>query len=162
MKRQKLVIEALAKTQEPVEVRFAGLPDFPPYLDELMELTETLGVADRVKWLGFVSDEEKRNLFARAKGVIFPPVDEDYGYITLEAMLASKPVVTVSDAGGPLEFVINEENGLVAEPTPESLAEALDQLWGDPSRARLWGEAGRERFDNLGIYWPKVVERLLE
>ena len=40
-----------------------------------------------------------------ALGVIFPPLDEDYGYVTLEAMLAAKPVITCTDSGGPLEFV---------------------------------------------------------
>ena len=40
-----------------------------------------------------------------ALGVIFPPYDEDYGYVTLEAFLSGKPVVTTTDAGGPTEFV---------------------------------------------------------
>ena len=37
--------------------------------------------------------------------VLYPPVDEDYGYVTLEGMLSSKPVVTCTDSGGPLEFI---------------------------------------------------------
>ena len=49
----------------------------------------------------YISDEEKLRLYANCLGVIYPPLDEDYGYITLEAMLAQKPVVTTRDAGGP-------------------------------------------------------------
>ena len=44
---------------------------------------------------------------------MFPPFDEDYGYVTLEAFLARKPVVTTTDAGGPLEFVEDGVTGLV-------------------------------------------------
>ncbi len=59
-----------------------------------------------------------RRRYAHALGVIYPPTDEDYGYVTLEAMLAAKPVITCTDSGGPLEFVTNDETGLIAEPTP--------------------------------------------
>ena len=47
------------------------------------------------------------NCYAHSLGVIFPAVDEDYGYVTLEAMLSSKPVITCADSGGPLEFVVD-------------------------------------------------------
>jgi len=45
--------------------------------------------------------------------VVFPPFDEDLGYVTLEAMLAAKPVITCNDSGGPMEFVRDRENGLL-------------------------------------------------
>ena len=51
--------------------------------------------------------------------------DEDYGYITLEAFFAGKPVITHTDSGGPLEFVTHEHNGLVTEPNPVSLGNAI-------------------------------------
>jgi glycosyltransferase involved in cell wall biosynthesis len=100
-------------------------------------------------------------LYAYARGVVFPPYDEDYGYVTLEAMLAAKPVVTCSDSGGVLEFVRHRETGLVAAPEPEKLAEALDELWQNPVRAREFGDAGRDHYDSLGISWGNVIERLL-
>jgi glycosyltransferase involved in cell wall biosynthesis len=125
------------------------------------ELARRNGVENRVQWLGAVSEEEKLDLYARSLGVLFPPLDEDYGYITLEAMLAQKPVITCADSGGPLEFVIEHQTGIVAEPTPEALAAAMDNLWEDRERARRWGEAGRQRYDDLGIDWSHVVEKLL-
>jgi glycosyltransferase involved in cell wall biosynthesis len=113
-----------------------------------------------VVWLGEVSDVEKVRQYAHARGVVFVPVDEDYGYVTLEAMLAAKPVVTCTDSGGPLEFVVSEQTGLVVEPTPDALAEAFDRLWQERDTAVAWGAAGRQRYHSLGISWTRVVARL--
>jgi glycosyltransferase involved in cell wall biosynthesis len=118
-------------------------------------------IEHRVQWLGHVTEEEKRRSYAHARGVIFPPLDEDYGYVTLEAMLASKPVITCEDAGGPLEFVRHEQTGLIAGATPEGLASAMDQLWSDREQAQALGEAGRARYMTLNISWSEVVTRLL-
>ena len=102
------------------------------------------------------------DLYARCLGVLFPPIDEDYGYITLEAMLARKPVITCTDSGGPLEFAIHHRTGIIADPTPAALAAAMDSLWEDCERARQWGDAGRQRYDDLKIDWKNVVEKLLQ
>jgi glycosyltransferase involved in cell wall biosynthesis len=159
-KRQKLVLEALAHTREPVRVRFAGAPDHPDFEKELLALTRKLKLTQRVEWLGAISEDEKIEQYARALGVVYPPVDEDYGYVTLEAMLSSKPLVTCTDSGGPLEFVRPGEDGLVAEPTPKKLAAALDALWQNRAQARQWGVAGRDLYASLDIAWPHVVREL--
>lgn len=161
LKRQKLVIEALAHTTEPVLVRFAGKPDHPDYLRELQNLARSLGVADRISWLGRISDEEKRAQYAACRGVVFPPLDEDYGYITLEAMLSRKPVITCTDSGGPLEFVAPGQTGYVAAPTATALAAEMDRLWGDPATAATFGAAARDHYESLRIHWPYVIEQLL-
>jgi glycosyltransferase involved in cell wall biosynthesis len=88
-------------------------------------------------------------------------VDEDYGYVTLEAMLASKPVITCTDSGGPLEFVCDGETGLITEPTPQGLATAMDRLWGDRAQAKALGESGRAYYSSQKISWATVVQRLL-
>jgi len=160
-KRQALVLEALAHTRRPVRVRLAGTADNPAYAEELQAKARSLKVDGRVEWLGQVSEEQKRRHYAHALGVVFPPVDEDYGYVTLEAMLASKPVVTCGDSGGPLEFVAAGQTGLVSEPTPEALAAALAEVWADRDRARQWGRAGRQRYEALDIRWDRVVRSLL-
>jgi glycosyltransferase involved in cell wall biosynthesis len=161
IKRQALVVEALAHTRQPVRVRFAGIADQPAHFRQLQGLAQKLGVADRVDWLSEVSEEDKRRLYARCLGVIYPPRDEDFGYVTLEAMLSGKPVLTCSDSGGPLEFVEPYRTGLVAEPTPHGLAAALDELWSGRAGAAAWGKAGLARYRQLGITWPRVVGRLL-
>jgi glycosyltransferase involved in cell wall biosynthesis len=161
LKRQALVLEALSLTRQPVRVRFAGVTDERTYGEELQVLARMLKVDRQVEWLGTVSEEEKRALYACALGVIFPPLDEDYGYVTLEAMLAAKPIITCTDSGGPLEFVRGGETGLVTEPTPAALAAIMDDLWADRRLAKLLGEAGCEHYHRLGISWSNVVRRLL-
>lgn len=162
MKRQDLVIRALAKTSESVQVRFAGAQNEPAYFEKLKTLAKKLKVARRISWLGDISHDEKLQQYAHARAVIYPPIDEDYGYVTLEAMLSSKPVLTCNDSGGPLEFVDDGITGLIAEPTAESFAKALDRIWSDKGFAQKAGESGREKYNGLGISWKKVVEALLK
>ena len=84
-KRQELVLEALAQTREPVQVRFAGVADEAAYPAQLRELARTLEIEQRVQWLGDISEGAKIAQYARCTGVLYPPLDEDYGYVTLEA-----------------------------------------------------------------------------
>jgi glycosyltransferase involved in cell wall biosynthesis len=160
-KRQELVLKALALTQEQVCVQFTGVPDDPRYGEELKQLAIDLKLGQRVKWLGRIPEQEKRDAYARAIGVIFPPVDEDYGYVTLEAMLSSKAVLTCLDSGGPLEFVEHEKTGLIAKPNAQDLARAFDRLWRDRALAAEYGCAGRKVYDQLDLSWPNTVTALL-
>lgn len=159
-KRQTLIVDALALCQEPVRVCFSGLADDPSYAREMTDRIRTLNVGDRIEWRDVVSDAAKRDLYARCLGVVFVPVDEDYGYVTLEAMLARKPVITCSDSGGPLEFVRDGETGLVTAAAASGLAAAMDRLWRDRAQAARWGEAGRELYDRQDITWSRVVATL--
>ena len=115
---------------------------------------------NRVKFFDYVSQEEKIKLYANAKAVLFIPKDEDYGYITLEAMAASKPVITAKDSGGPLEFVIDKKNGFVVEPTPKAIAEAID-LFADGDKIALeLGQYSRIHLEEMDITWDNVVKEL--
>jgi glycosyltransferase involved in cell wall biosynthesis len=160
-KRQLLVLEALAHARNPVRIRFASSASNLPYTEEMKKTIQRLGLERRVELLGDITEDEKRRQYAHALAVVYPPMDEDYGYVTLEAMLASKPVITCSDSGGPLEFIQHQETGLVAEPSPESLAAALDEVWGDRRKAKRIGESGRERLMSMSMTWSNVIERLL-
>ena len=119
------------------------------------------GLQDRVTLLGRVSEKEKLRLYANCLAVVYPPFDEDYGYITLEAMLSSKPVVTCTDSGGPLEFVVEGETGLVAAPEPEPLGAALARLWEDKTATAAMGRTGRAGYLARNITWSAVVETLV-
>jgi glycosyltransferase involved in cell wall biosynthesis len=159
--RQGLVIQAMALCRERVRIRFAGEPGCVAEPAECVNAIRKLKLSDRADWLGMVAEDQERELYANCLGVIFSPVDENYGYVTLEAMLSSKAVITCSDSGGPLEFVVAHQTGLVADPTPESLAQAMDMLWVDRRCAAAMGEAGRAHYQDLHISWAHVVEKLL-
>jgi glycosyltransferase involved in cell wall biosynthesis len=90
---------------------------------------------------------------------VYTPFDEDYGYVTLESFLSHKPVITATDSGGPLEFVVDGVNGIVVEPSPEAIAAAINHLAGDRARAARLGDAGFERARL--VTWDGVVEKLV-
>jgi len=160
IKRQELVIQAIAKTNSPVKVIFAGKADQETYLQELINLAKQLGVYSQIKFLGGISEEELHKYYAKSLAVIFPPFQEDYGYVTLEAMLSSKPVITCLDSGGPLEFVLQQKTGLIAEPTPLSLAAAMDEIWDNRTMAKNMGQAGLSYYKEKNITWSNVIEKL--
>ncbi len=156
-KRQELVVRAMAHVKRGAAI-FAGEGG---QIGAMRDLAAHLGLESRVRFLGRVPREEMLALYAHATAVVFPPLDEDYGYVTLEAMLAGKPVVTCGDSGGPLEFVVAGETGLVTEPRPEALAAAIDGLLADPARASRMGRAGRAHYARVVPGWDAVVEALL-
>ena len=98
-------------------------------------------------------------LYADALAVVYAPFDEDFGYVTLEAFLSGKPVITATDSGGTLEFVVDGENGFVCAPAPAALAGAVDRLLADAGLAPRLGAAGRHRAQ--AVTWDGVVEQLL-
>ncbi|HEY6507224.1 MAG TPA: glycosyltransferase family 4 protein [Vicinamibacterales bacterium] len=156
VKRVDLAIDTFAHVPGPTRLLVAGEGSVRA---ELEARIERQGLFPRVQLLGHVSDAQMVDLLAGARGLLFAPFQEDYGYVTLEAFLSRKPVVTASDSGGPLEFVRDGENGFVREPRAEALAEAVIQLGASPALAQRLGEAGYERARL--ITWEGVVERLL-
>ena len=155
-KRVDLIIRALAEAGPAVRLIVAGEG---PLRGQLEEIAASTGVSARVTFAGRVANEQLVELYAAALAIVFPPFDEDYGYITLEAFLARKPVITTTDAGGPLEFVEDRVTGLVTEPTPQALGAAIARLAADRRLAQALGDAGFDRAS--AIRWEGVVERLL-
>jgi len=157
-KRPELALRALARAGSTARLKLTG---DGPLRGDLERLADELGIASRVDFLGFVSEAELVALYANCRAALYVPFDEDFGYVTVEAFLSKKPVVTTSDSGGPLEFVEDGRNGLVAPPEPESLADAIDRLFALPeARLAELGEEGRRRV--AGIGWDAVVDRLTE
>jgi glycosyltransferase involved in cell wall biosynthesis len=156
IKRIDLAIEALRQTRAPIELRVAGRG---PHLDELQQLAIEYNLQDRVRFLGFVSDEEVVDLYANCFAVLLTPHDEDYGFTTLEAFFAGKPVITTSDAGGVLEFVDDGVNGFVESPDPERLADRIDTLNDDRALCEKLGTAGRELVREK-VSWAIALEAL--
>ena len=158
LKRLDLAIDAMLRVRGGAKLKIAGAG---PLETELRKQIEGLGVSDRVELLGFVSADELLDLYARCRAALYVPLNEDYGYVTVEAMLSGKPVVTTTDAGGPLEFVSDGVTGVVAEPGPGPLAAAIDALWQlPPARLQEMGRQGGERV--AGITWDHVIDTLTE
>jgi glycosyltransferase involved in cell wall biosynthesis len=158
LKRQELLVRAMEHVKSPVVALLAGSGSLGPILEQQIA---GLGLRDRVKLLGPVSDEAMLVCYARALGVFFGPFGEDYGLVALEAMRAGKPVITCTDSGEPARFVVDGETGAVVPPEPEAVAAAIDALWANAGRAAAMGRAGRARYDALDISWDRVVESLL-
>jgi len=156
VKRVDLTIDTFEKTTSSVRLLIAGDGSIR---HELSEYIERRGLRERVTLLGRVDDERLIELYAGCRAVLFAPYEEDYGYVTLEAFLARKPVITACDSGGTLEFVTDGVNGYVCEPTPDALAAAVNRLAADPALAASFGERGHGVA--APITWDHVVDRLL-
>jgi len=158
VKRLDLALEALARCRGGARLKIAGAG---PLEGDLRRLAARLGVEERVEFLGFVSADDLVGLYAGCRAACYTPLDEDYGYVTVESFLSKKPVLTTTDAGGPLEFVEDGTNGLVSRPEPGAVADAIDRLFALPEgRLREMGEEGHGRVAH--ITWDHVVDRLTE
>lgn len=162
-KRQELLLHAAALTKSGVRLVIAGKPESDDELRRMTEFIESHRLEDRVQLIPrFITDAEKRDLMGGALGVAYLPLDEDsYGYVTAEAMLSSKPVITTADSGGVLELVEHGATGLVATADPEGLARAMDSLSRDRVAARDMGHRARQRVIDLDLSWDNALRRLL-
>ena len=162
MKRQGLAIQAMDYVRSGVRLVLAGRPDVASEREHLRAALRTCKNAARVTLLDqWISEEDKLRWYAEALGALYLPYLEDsYGYACLEACHAEKPVITCTDSGGPLELIEHGRTGLVVEPDPRALAEAMDRLFEDRAEAAAMGRSARERIRALGISWEHVIARL--
>jgi glycosyltransferase involved in cell wall biosynthesis len=157
LKRFDLVLRALAEPMAGhVRCVIAGEGG---ELDALVRLSRQLDVYDRVAFIGRIDDETLVRHLSQCRAVVFPPFNEDYGFVTVEAFASGKAVLTCRDSGGPAELVRDGVNGFVTDPTSESLARALRTITDDRMLAIRMGEAGRA--DVMRMTWPDAVGKLL-
>lgn len=159
-KRQMLALEALTHSKSKIKLYIVGKAEAESEKQRMLTFIKEHHLEKRVKYFDYVSQEEKLRLYANAKAVLFIPVDEDYGYITLEAMAAGKAVITAKDSGGPLEFVRDQYNGFICDNTPESVAEAIDKIAEDMDKAVLYGKNAMQQLKDMNITWEHVVKEL--
>jgi glycosyltransferase involved in cell wall biosynthesis len=161
-KRQWLLAEAMRHVRTPVTLRLCGTSMSSAQLDRIRTIIADHSLDDRIifedRW---ITEEEKVERLAAALAVAYLPQDEDsYGYCSLEAAYARKPVLTTSDSGGVLELVQDGVNGLIVPPDPPALAAAMDRLFIDRTETARMGEANRQRLSELRIDWDTVVTSL--
>ena len=162
-KGQHLAIEAAARLDTTALV-IVGAPLFGEvaYEAELARLVERLGLAGRVKLLGFREDIPR---LMRAVDVVVhtSTAPEPFGRVLVEAMLVERPVIA-SDAGGAREIVEDGVTGLLVPPgQPDALAEALRRLLDDPALRLAMGRRGRERAERQFTLVPtlEALDRLV-
>jgi glycosyltransferase involved in cell wall biosynthesis len=154
-KRIDLLLEAAALDRS-LQVVVAG---DGPDRERLEQLSAEHDLDGRVRFAGRVAENELVDLYAECLAVYYAPIDEDLGLVPYEAFLSEKPVVTTRDAGGPLEVVVDRENGIVCEPAPAAVAEACSWLAANPEQARACGLAGKRAAER--VTWDAVIEKLL-
>lgn len=112
----------------------------------------------RIEFLGFVSENKLINYYNNCLFVPFIPYDEDYGFVSIEAMKSSKPVLTCHDSGGPLEFVKDGITGLVANPSVEDLSKKMELMITDKNLTKKMGMNAKCTVND--IKWKSFVEQL--
>lgn len=140
-----ILLEAFAKLNRPdVTLSMAGT-GATDYVNALKEKASSLGMGDKVKWLGFVDD-----IYSCINGAdicVAPTVaPESFGLSIVEYMSQGRPVVT-TDNGAQPEIIAPGEDGILVKPgDPAALADALDKLLSDRERAKAMGTEARKTY----------------
>jgi glycosyltransferase involved in cell wall biosynthesis len=151
------VIEALAHPEASgVKCVIAGEGEERGSLEQAIA---SRGLAPRVTLIGRIDDGQMLEHLARCRAVCFPPFDEDYGFVTVEAFASRKAVITCSDSGGPAELVTDGVDGKVCAPRADALAVAFGEVMQDRAQAERLGRAGLEKVAEMT--WARAVRRLL-
>lgn len=163
IKRLDLIIKSLPNIDHRIKLKIAGMPEERGVDTYLKNEIKKHHLTNRVEFLGRVSDADLLTLYANCSLVYYAPYQEDYGYVTLEAMASKKPVVTCSDSGGPLEFVKDLKNGIISEPNTTELAARINEIILNVDLLKKLGEDGYMTVSNLGILdgWDQVIDGLL-
>lgn len=163
-KRQIMLVEAMRHLRAGLKLVIAGPPDSPVEEQDLRARVAQLGLEDRVTLdLRFLPREDYARYMNECFACAYLPLDEDsVGYVTAEAFLAAKPVITTTDSGGVLEIVLEGRTGAVAEPNPQALADAIMRVAADPASARTMGAEARQLWIDQGRSWETAVQRLME
>lgn len=164
IKRVDLIVKALPMIHEFVKLKIVGTADESGMMAYLGNEISKHHLEHRIEFVGSVSNEELLDLYARSTAVYYAPHNEDYGYVTLEAMASGKPVVTATDSGGVLEFIDDEREGLIAEPNSDAIAKAVNRLVEQKEFAEALGQNGYKKVHGLRLMndgWEHVIEHLL-
>jgi len=157
LKRADLAIRALA--EPPAAGATLAIGGEGEERGALERLAADLNVTARVTFAGRLTDEQMIDRLARCRAVVFPPLQEDYGFVTAEAFASRKAVITCRDSGGPVELVQDGVSGFVCDPTPASIAAAMARLTGDAALAERMGTAAFAA--GARLTWPETVRTLV-
>ena len=152
-KRIDMLIRAMKHVKSDINLLIAGTG---PQEKALKKLAKN---DSRIKFLGFVNDEDIEEYYANSLVIPYFPYDEDYGLITIEAMMHKKPVITTFDSGGPTEFVVNNQTGFITDFDEKAIGEKIDFFAQNPSEAKRMGENAYHKVKD--ITWENTIKHLL-
>ncbi len=152
-KNGQLLLHALAETSDPrLKLVIAG---DGPARDELEELADQLGVAERTRFLGAVAREQLPDLYASADAFVFPSTTETQGLVQAEALAAGAFVIS---ADAPSNREVLGTAGRIVEPTVEAFALAMEEAPAGPNDA--WQLRARSAAARFAV--GHQVDRVLE
>jgi glycosyltransferase involved in cell wall biosynthesis len=161
IKGVKVLLEAVAKvrTGHDVELVVVGKPnpDGP-----VARAVKDLNLADTVRFVSGLSNEEIAELYGSAEVAVVPSLYEGFSIPAVEAMACATPLIATT--GGALPEVCGTDGTtavLVAPGDPAELADALDALFSDDARRQAIGAAGRKRIET-SYTWRRVAESMVE
>jgi len=126
--------------------------------EELMRLSEKLGVRDKVLFLHTTNDEKLAKVYAACDVCVFPS-QSSWGLAAIEAMAASKPVV-VSNKAGVSEIIQIGVNGIIVDHAkPKDITKHVELLINDPKLRKKLGENAYENAKN-NLSWEKYARNM--
>lgn len=125
-----------------------------PYFSKLKALASD---CEQIRFLTSLSDEQLFGLCRSAYTILYPPFNEDWGLIPLEAMAFEKPVIAVN-RGGPRETVVDGQTGFLVDPDPQAFAHAMATLADHPEWVHRMG--ARARLHMRKFEWTNFCDKL--
>ncbi len=113
-------------------------PEHQKYFEKLKVMSKGLNVVFYTN----VDDGRLKELYSNSTAVMFAAINEDYGFVPIEAMASGKPIISVNE-GGPRETIVNGKTGFLVS-SPSNMAERMLQIVDDESAADAMGKAGRD------------------
>lgn len=126
IKRPDLLIQALSKASSQTKAVFIGKG---PMQESMQKQIAQLALSERCQVLGYVEENVLVQLLANCRAVFYAPVDEDYGYATIEAFLAKKPVITCVDSGEVRNMVVATGAGFVCGVDEADIGNAINKVY---------------------------------
>lgn len=146
-KRQDYAIEAFKKFERNVQgykLIIAGAvskdKEHIAYFEKIKRLADK-----NVEFKINISERVLLNLYSKATAILFAGINEDFGYIPIEAMASYKPIISVNE-GGPKETIVNDETGYLVNST-EEMASKMQFIAEHPAIAHEMGKKGRKRVE---------------
>lgn len=155
-----ILLNAVPKIREKISNPHIYIAGSGPEEGNLKKLVKELNIEESVKFLGFISEEDKFKFYLSSKIAVVPSRWDSLPTTLLEAMACGRSIIA-SNVGGILEVIEDGENGLLFESgNVEDLADKIIMLLKDEELREEMGKAAKEKAKSYD--WKKIAERTVE